>query len=193
MSNETKILSFWHPATLLGTWFGAGLSPWAPGTVGSAAAIPFAWAIAQFFGGMGLLVATVICFFVGWWACAVYCGRTHKQDPGEMVIDEVAGMWLLIAGFTLWMEPLPVIGDYGHPMHYFNNVNIIPLLAVVYATIFFVFRFFDIWKPWPIRWVDRNIKGGLGVMLDDILAAIFSVVPVFFIVIYYLGSQGAFS
>ena len=134
-----------HPAALLATWFGIGLLPKAPGTWGSAAALPLAWMLVGFGGRELLLAATLACFLVGWWASAVYVARTKAADPGEVVIDEVAGQWLVLA--------------------------LAPLDPVAYLVGFALFRLFDVWKPWPVGWADARIGGGLGVMVDDILAA----------------------
>jgi len=138
-------ISPWHPAAMAATWFGSGLLPIAPGTWGSLAALPFAWALALFGGWPLLLAASLGCFLVGWWAAAVYVRRTGADDPSEVVIDEVAGQWLVLAA--------------------------VPLDPVLYLAGFLLFRLLDITKPWPARWADRNIHGGLGVMLDDMLAA----------------------
>jgi phosphatidylglycerophosphatase A len=138
------ITSF-HPATIAATWFGVGLLPKAPGTWGSAAALPFAWALMSVGGRPLLLTATVACFLVGWWASAVYVARTHASDPSEVVIDEVAGQWLVL--------------------------TMAPLDPFFYLVGFALFRLFDVWKPWPVGWADDSIGGGLGVMVDDILAA----------------------
>ncbi|MBI2236087.1 MAG: phosphatidylglycerophosphatase A [Magnetospirillum sp.] len=134
-----------HPAALLSTWFGAGLLPKAPGTWGSAAALPFAWVIAGRWGSWGLAAAAGICFLVGWAASELYVRRTAADDPGEVVIDEVAGQWLVLA-------PAPL-----DPLYYLVG--------------FALFRLLDIWKPWPAGWADRHLSGGLGVMADDMLAA----------------------
>ncbi len=137
-------LSVLHPATLLSTWFGAGLLPKMPGTWGSAAALPFAWGLTMAGGPTLLAAATLVCFGVGWWASSVYVRRTGTEDPGEVVIDEVAGQWLVLLAA--------------------------PLDPLFYLAGFALFRIFDIWKPWPVGWADRRIGGGLGIMLDDILA-----------------------
>lgn len=140
-------LSPWHPAFVAATWFGSGRMPKAPGTWGSLAALPFAWGLALAGGWPLLLAASLACFLVGWWASAVYVRRTGISDPSEVVIDEVAGQWLVLAAAPT--EPL------------------------LYLAGFALFRLFDITKPWPIRWADRHIHGGLGVMLDDMLAGVF--------------------
>ena len=134
-----------HPATAVATWFWVGLLPRAPGTWGSAAALPFAWALVSLGGHPLLLAAALVCFAVGWWASAVYVARTQAADPSEVVIDEVAGQWLVL--------------------------SVAPLDPLAYLAGFALFRLFDVWKPWPVSWADDRIGGGLGVMLDDILAA----------------------
>ena len=148
-------------ARQIATFGGVGLLPKAPGTWGSAAAIPFAWAL-HWAGGFWLVfAATLIAIFAGVWATKVYlAGR--MADPSEVVIDEVAGQ--LIA---LW--PLSFMLAYrGADPHIF------PWPGWVGG--FLAFRFFDILKPPPIRWVDR--PGPLGVMLDDIVAGIMAAASV---------------
>jgi len=139
-----------HPAKFIGTWFGVGLSPKAPGTMGSIAALPFAYVIQSNFGNMALFIAAIISFLVGCWACEKYLPYTDKLDPREMVIDEVHGQWLLL--------------------------SVMPLSLVSYIVGLVLFRFFDILKPWPISVADRKIHGGFGVMFDDTLAAVYPIV-----------------
>ncbi len=134
---------------MLATWFGAGLLPIAPGSWGSLAALPFAWAIAGLWGAAGLAVAAAIAFLVGWWAAATIAKASAIKDPSAIVIDEVAAQWLVLLAAP--PAPLP------------------------YALAFLLFRIFDIWKPWPARWADRHVKGGLGIMLDDFFAAVYAV------------------
>ncbi len=148
MTRLPKDLPAGHPAAWLATWFGSGLLPWAPGTWGSVAALPFAWAIYASTGPVGLAVATVIVFAVGTWAADVYARHDEDGDPGPVVIDEVAGQWMVL-----------VVVEPG---------------LIVYAIGFALFRFADIVKPWPASWADRSLKGGLGIMLDDIFAAVYA-------------------
>lgn len=148
--SHTSSLSLFHPAKLLGTWFGAGLSPKAPGTVGSLAALPFAYVIQISGGNEALLVASFIAFIVGWIATNIYLRHTTNSDPKEIVIDEVAAQWFLLSFLSpIWQS---------------------------YLAGFLLFRFFDVLKPWPISWADRKIKGGFGVMFDDILAAAYPII-----------------
>ncbi len=153
MSDAPTPLPFFHPASLVATVFGAGLSPLAPGTVGSLVAVPLAWLIYSAAGPAALLAATLAVFFVGWWASSVYVNKAGIADPGAVVIDEVAGQWLVLAVATL--------------------AAVAPLDIWYFAAGFVLFRLFDIAKPWPVSWADRRIKGGFGVMFDDILAAIY--------------------
>ncbi len=135
-------------STLLATWFGTGLLPKAPGTWGSLAALPFAWAIQVWAGQAGLLAASVIVFFVGCWAAQAYTTRTGTKDPGEIVIDEVAGQWLTLA--------------------------VVPHCLLGYAIGFLLFRVADITKPWPVSWLDQKVEGGAGVMADDMAAGVYA-------------------
>lgn len=145
-------LPFWHPAFLIATWFGSGLLPKIPGTWGSAAALPFAWAIMWFGGPWVLLACAAVAFAVGIWAAGMYSKHSGIKDAGPIVIDEVAGQWLTLvpAGLFAGMDP------------------------VLFIVGFFLFRATDILKPWPANWADRELGGGLGVMLDDIFAAIYA-------------------
>lgn len=139
-----------EPSMLLATWFGAGLLPKAPGTWGSLAALPFAWAFWSA-GGRSLLVfATIVVFFAGWWAAERFIEASGVADPGAVVIDEVAGQWLVLT---------------VAPPHFWT-----------YLLGFVLFRLFDVTKPWLAGWADRTVKGGLGVMLDDVFAGLFGAV-----------------
>jgi phosphatidylglycerophosphatase A len=149
MSLPEKTLPFFHPAKFIGTWFGVGLSPKAPGTMGSIAALPFAYTIQLYGGNMALFIAAVIAFIVGMVACEKYLPYTDALDPREMVIDEVHGQWLLL--------------------------SLMPATLVSYGIGLALFRLFDILKPWPISLADRKIHGGFGVMFDDTLAAVYPI------------------
>jgi len=132
---------------LLATWFGAGLSPVAPGTVGTAAAIPLYLLLARL--PLGWYLAFLLIFSVG--ACWV-ADRAEtiyeRHDPGLIVIDEVAGFLLTMAGSACgWRE----------------------ILAG-----FLLFRFFDVIKPFPARNIDRQLKNGCGVVLDDLVAGLYA-------------------
>src|SRR5439155_9568632 len=86
-------LPFWHPAVVLGTWFGVGLLPVMPGSWGSLAALPCAWAIRSLWGTGGLAIAAAIIFAVGCWSAATVAKASAMKDPAAIVIDEVAAQW----------------------------------------------------------------------------------------------------
>lgn len=137
-----------RPAALIATGCGIGLLPGMPGTWASLAALPSAWAIQSWLGVWGLAAAAIVAFAVGWWASAQIAQESRSRDPGYVVIDEIAAQWLVLA--------------------------ILPQRVWFYVAAFIAFRLFDIWKPFPIGWLDRTVKGGFGIMLDDIMAAIYA-------------------
>lgn len=141
-------LRFFSPAALIATFFGSGLLKPASGTWGSLAALAPGLLIAERFGASGLLIVAALAYSLGHWASTVWINGTEDKDPSPIVIDEVAGLWL-----TLTLAPLTPLGV---------------------ALAFGLFRFFDIVKPWPVRWADKNIGGATGIMLDDILAGIWA-------------------
>lgn len=144
------------PARLIATFFGAGLMRPAPGTWGSLAALPVAWALHAAGGFTALALATGVVFALGWWAATRETAGKADPDPSEIVIDEVAGMWL-----ALWPVSL------GAQMAGADITRLWPGWIVAFVA----FRLFDIWKPGPIGWADR-LHTPLGLMLDDVLAGI---------------------
>ena len=132
------------PAALIATCFGAGLVRWAPGTVASALALPFAWLLRTYTGTIGLAIATLVLIVIGIWAASAYERRTGTRDSSAIVIDEVAGQFIALL--------------------------LVPPTIAAYAVGFVLFRLFDVVKPWPISLLDKRVKSGLGVMLDDIVA-----------------------
>ncbi|NKB46070.1 MAG: phosphatidylglycerophosphatase A [Alphaproteobacteria bacterium] len=134
------------------SWFGSGYSPKAPGTAGSLAALPFAWAIASVWGPQSLVLASLIAFGIGW--AAANASPEAQKDPGWVVIDEVSGQWLTLA--------------------------FVPPDVLLYAIGFIAFRIFDIFKPWPIRTLEQKVPGALGVMVDDIAAAVYAAILLYF-------------
>jgi phosphatidylglycerophosphatase A len=145
-------------ATIVASVFGIGYFSVAPGTVMSAVAVPLAILIGLYCGGaMAILAASLIALAIGIAACGEHVRATGREDPSECVIDELAGQWLACA-FCL----LPLGG-------------IAPATGIslpAFAIAFLLFRLFDIWKPGPVGWADRNLGGGLGVMMDDMLAGL---------------------
>jgi phosphatidylglycerophosphatase A len=139
--------------------FGIGYFEIAPGTIMSAVAVPLAILIGlKGGGGMGILGASIIALIIGILACGEHVRETGRQDPSECVIDELAGQWLACA-FCL----LP-LGGLVPPATHIS----LPSFFLAFA----LFRLFDIAKPWPVGWADRNLKGGLGVMTDDMIAGL---------------------
>lgn len=130
------------------TFFYTGLSPKAPGTMGSLLALIFGVAIVRFLSLETLFLATILLSIIGIKQINAYEAEGGMHDDKSIVIDEVVGMWLtLVLSSTTWVQ----IG-----------------------LSFLFFRLFDIWKPSIIGRVDRKVKGGLGVVGDDLLAAIFA-------------------
>jgi len=138
------------------TFFGAGLSPKAPGTVGTLASLPVGIAIIYYFGTETLFMFTLAITVIGIFEVNKYEQATGIHDHQQIVIDEAAGMWL----------SLMIAYSTGTAMNY----PYAEILAIIFS--FAAFRLFDIWKPSTIGWIDRELKGGLGVMLDDVLAGI---------------------
>jgi phosphatidylglycerophosphatase A len=137
-----------HPAHFIALGAGAGLAPVAPGTVGTLAAIPLALLLRANFGDAEFIAAIVLLFAAGAWAAQVTGRNLGKSDHGAIVVDEIAAFLLVL--FFVGPDWVRV------------------------AVAFLVFRLFDIWKPPPIRQLDAAIKNGVGVMLDDLLAAAYT-------------------
>ena len=141
-----------HPAHCIALGFGAGLSPKAPGTVGTLWAWLAFLVLRHWYAlplQMGLLIAAST--LVGWWACTVTARNMGVSDPGSIVWDEVVAFWLV-----LWL---------AMPMGFWGQL-----------TAFALFRFFDAAKPGPVAWADSLFKGfgwrgGWGILFDDFVAA----------------------
>jgi phosphatidylglycerophosphatase A len=141
---EPTPASVWrNPIHFLAFGFGSGAAPRAPGTFGTLAALPFVLLWQQLPPG-GYSLVLVLSTLLGIWLCHRTSVDLGVHDHGGIVWDEFVGLWI-----ALWLAPT------GWAW----------LLAG-----FLLFRLFDIWKPWPIGWVDRRVHGGLGIMLDDIIA-----------------------
>ena len=137
------------PVHLLAFGLGLGLSPVAPGTVGTLLGIVIAWLMLD----MGLNVQiglAVVMVLAGIWICDNSSRRIGQHDPGGIVWDEIAAMYIVLL-FT-------------------------PTTISAWILAFGLFRVFDIVKPWPIRDLDHSIRGGLGIMLDDLVAALYAVI-----------------
>ena len=142
-------LNWRNPLHWLATGFGSGLSPFAPGTAGTLAAIPFYW-LMSYLPLSVYIAVTVVAAIAGIWICQSATKAIGQDDHGSIVWDEFVGFWI-----TMIAAPKGLLW----------------LLAG-----FLIFRVFDIIKPWPIRWLDRYVKGGLGITVDDVLAGVFGFV-----------------
>lgn len=146
-----------HPAGWIASGFGSGLSPLAPGTAGSLAAL-LPWLALRDLPWPWYALVVIAAFALGIRACDWAVRTLRIDDPGAVVWDEFVGQWLallplLFAPRSIW---LVVAG-------------------------FVLFRAFDIAKPWPVSWADRKVGGGLGVMLDDAIAGGYAAIVLFFL------------
>jgi len=142
-------------ANLISTWFGCGYAPAAPGTVGSLAALAIAWLLVRYAGWQplwfGLLVLAATAPAI--WAAGVTALQQQQKDPQLVVVDEVLGQWLALAGaralnFKSWVGAL------------------------------ILFRLFDIWKPAPVHQLEK-LPGGTGIVADDLMAGIYAALVLF--------------
>ncbi|MGQ0442338.1 MAG: phosphatidylglycerophosphatase A family protein [Methylophilaceae bacterium] len=143
---DTKFL-FQHPAHFLALGFGAGLAKKAPGTVGTLVGLPLFWLISAYSFATQLVVVGLF-FIVGIYLCNITSRNLGVSDHGSIVWDEIVAMMLVLI-FT-------------------------PFTGLWWLIALSLFRLFDIWKPFPIRQCDATIKNGFGVMLDDVLAALYT-------------------
>lgn len=178
--------------TIIATFFGVGFSPIAPGTFGSIVAFPLYFALSLTLiyikGGVSslaspdltnsLLVFFTGLFFVGAWATDHYSAKVRKSDPKEVVIDEVVGQSLTICIIVFF---LPFIGIGALKKFIDIGISETNFIWINLFSAFILFRLFDILKPWPINYIDKNFKGGFGVMFDDVVAAVFASVSHYFI------------
>ena len=144
-----------NPLHFLSLGFGSGLAPVAPGTFGTLVAIPLYW------WASGLPLMSFILLIIAGFAAGVYlCGYTSRalgvHDHSGIVWDEIVG--------------------------YFITMIAVPLDWRWILAGFVLFRLFDIVKPWPIRWVDRHVQGGFGIMIDDVLAGLFALLGLHFLI-----------
>ena len=142
-------------STLLSTWFGCGYAPKAPGTAGSLAAVIIAWLIERFIGipALGWGVLAILLAGPAIWAADATAKQMGSKDPQVVVVDEVVGQWLTLAGATA--------------------LNWKSWLAA-----FVLFRAFDMWKPPPVRQLER-LPGGLGIVADDAMAGVYGALVLF--------------
>lgn len=147
-------------ANIIATYFGLGLSKYAPGTMGSLGTLPLAYALIYFGGFYALIAAAAIIFFIGVKATDVVICESCDDDPSKVVIDETVGQ-LLSFSLVAFIAPDYLLG--------FSSIWF-------YIIGFAFFRFFDILKMGPVKYADTKIKNAYGVMLDDVFAGIFAAV-----------------
>lgn len=136
-------------ATLIATWFGLGFAPVAPGTFGALGALAPAVALVHYAGWKPYCFAVMAAALtpLGIWAATRTAEVRQKKDPGLVVVDEVLGQWITVAGATT--------------LHWKS-----------WAAAFVLFRLFDIWKPWPVRQFEA-LPGGTGIVADDLVAGVY--------------------
>jgi phosphatidylglycerophosphatase A len=152
LAAEQRRVLLGHPAGWIALGLGSGLSPVAPGTTGSLAAL-VPWLIVRGLDPIIYAVFLVATFAVGIWACDWAVRKTKVEDPSFVVWDEFVGQWIAL---------LPLV--------------ILDRSALWIISGFILFRIFDIWKPWPVSLADRDVGGGLGVMLDDVVAGAYAAI-----------------
>jgi len=138
-----------NPVYWVAVGFGSGLAPKAPGTAGTLVAIPLYLSLNQLLLWQYLAIVVIVTV-VGIWICGVAARQLGAHDHPSIVWDEIAG--------------------------YLITMIAAPIGWIWVVTGFALFRFFDIVKPWPIRLIDQRIKGGIGIMFDDVLAGIYALV-----------------
>jgi len=144
-AQPTAGFTFSHPAHAIALGFGAGLSRVGPGTAGTLVAWPVGWYLGGVLAPSVLVALLAAAFLIGMWACEISGRHLGVSDHSAMVWDEIVAFLLVLA--------------------------IVPRELAWQAAAFVLFRAFDIGKPPPIDWFDRRLRGGFGVMFDDLLAA----------------------
>ncbi|MGK2960315.1 MAG: phosphatidylglycerophosphatase A [Candidatus Malihini olakiniferum] len=155
-STAKQLLRLSNPWHLLATGFGSGLSPWMPGTAGSLAAIPV-WYLLSFLPWQLYFLTIILSICIGVYLCHQTAKDMGLHDHGSIVWDEFVGMWITLMAIPDEQWQWVLAG-------------------------FLVFRVLDIFKPWPMCWFDSNAHGGMGIMIDDIVAGVISAG-----IIYWIG------
>lgn len=150
----------------IATWFGCGYSPVAPGTVGSFAALVIAICLNSFAGSgrLTLLVFALLLLAPGIWSAGVVARETRKTDPQIVVVDEVIGQWITLAGVSVFNWKTWIVA-------------------------FALFRLLDVWKPPPVRQLER-LPAGWGIIADDVMAGLYGALAIFVLDRLHLFSYG---
>jgi len=156
--DDLQGLNLQSPLHLMAVGFGSGLARKAPGTWGTLAAVPFYYFL-SFLSIKTYVIFLIVSSIFGIFICHVTQKQMVGDDPSAIVWDEFVGYWITMLAVPLSLQ-WTIVG-------------------------FILFRFFDILKPYPICWLDKNVKGGLGIMVDDIVAGIFSAIVLQFLIHLY--------
>ncbi|MCE0494378.1 phosphatidylglycerophosphatase A [Vibrio salinus] len=163
-NNPLSKINLSNPWHLLATGFGSGLSPVVPGTAGTLASIPFYLLLVHFPAWLYILIL-VFASIIGVKICSQTSSDMGVHDHGSIVWDEFVGFWI-----TMLVVPL---------------LNL-PVFDWHWIAIGFIyFRIYDMLKPWPISWLDKNVHGGVGIMIDDIVAGIAAGLTLWFTHLYF--------
>lgn len=156
MADPLKKLNLFNPIHFFAVGLGSGLIRPAPGTWGSLAGLFIGIGLLQLFSFNSFVILTALSFVLGCYLCHKTAGDMGVHDHGSIVWDEFVGVWIVLLA--------------------------IPELSWFWAIVAFViFRFFDILKPYPIRYFDEKLESGFGIMIDDVLAAIYGGVVILFL------------
>ena len=156
---------------LITTFLYVGLVPVAPGTFGSLVGLALAYLFVSRIDIIFFITITIVIFCVGIYYTRLYLiENVSKKDPPEIVIDEVVGQWVTITGPIAFFS-------------YFNIQNVFTSYEF-WILSFFLFRVFDIWKPWPVSWADRQ-ESALGIMFDDILAGLYGAMTSILLIVFF--------
>lgn len=191
--------------SVIATFFGVGKIPFMPGTFGSLAATILVAVIfyqpyfvkleggqMHFAVGGGyinpqyiiwiLSISSLVLWFVGYWASDNYASAISKKDPSEVVIDEVAGVFVAFSLISIIYAGLYFLNKEGFIIY-------LTLAGWAFLLVFILFRIFDILKPLHVGWADKNLKGGLGIMADDIIAGGYTAIAFYaiFFALKFLG------
>ena len=156
----TVVQVFKDPVLLLAFGFGSGLSPRAPGTAGSVMALAIYYLLLQGLSPLVYLLVVLLATVAGIYLCDAASRKLGVHDHGGIVWDEFAGLWLTLFALPAGVWWAPLLG-------------------------FALFRLFDIVKPFPISWLDKQVDGGLGIMIDDIVAGSFAFICLQLILLWF--------
>lgn len=155
-NNPLYRISLRRPTHFLAVGFGSGLMQKAPGTWGSLVGVILGWILLQFLSLNYFAILTALCFFIGIYICQKTADDMQIHDHSSIVWDEIVGVFIVLLA--------------------------LPEFSLFWCVIAFVtFRFFDILKPYPIRYFDHKLESGFGIMFDDVLAAVYAVICIFLI------------